>query len=133
MSADIAKTAYAAYARYTGGKTYDGRDMPPFADLGPVVQGAWRAAATTTAVTTAAPTQARHPWRATGRTIAAALIALLPLLPAIVDALGVAAVPWVMGGLGVIAGVTRVLAMPAVNDWVSDYLPWLAAEPRDTP
>jgi hypothetical protein len=40
-----APAAYAAYATATGGKTWDGRDMPTWADLGERIQGAWRAAA----------------------------------------------------------------------------------------
>lgn len=39
------ETAYAAYAEHTGGKTFDGRDMPTWADLGERIQGAWEAAA----------------------------------------------------------------------------------------
>lgn len=80
-----------------------------------------------------APTQTRHPWRATIRTVFAAVVGLLPLLPIIVDELGVASVPWVAGVLAVIATVTRVLAIPAVNEWVTEYLPFasLGATPRD--
>jgi hypothetical protein len=37
--------AYSAYAESTGGKTYDGRDIPVWADLGDRIQGAWEAAA----------------------------------------------------------------------------------------
>lgn len=40
-----AKTAYEAYADSTGGKTFDGRDMPLWAALGPRIQRAWEAAA----------------------------------------------------------------------------------------
>jgi len=38
----------------------------------------------------------------------------------------------VLGGqaLAVSAAVTRVLAVPAVNDWLTDHAPWLAATPR---
>lgn len=76
------------------------------------------------------PTQTRHPWRATVRTVFAAIIGILPLLPFIADELGVATVPWVAGALAVIGGVTRVLAMPAVNAWLTQYLPFLGASPR---
>lgn len=37
--------AYKAYARSTGGKTFDGRDMPTWEDLPKNIQQAWRAAA----------------------------------------------------------------------------------------
>lgn len=39
------KRAYEGYAEATGGKTYDGRDMPQWRDLGEQVQRAWIAAA----------------------------------------------------------------------------------------
>jgi hypothetical protein len=44
-----AQAAYQAYADSTGGKTWDGRDMPAWDDLGERIQGAWRAAAATVA------------------------------------------------------------------------------------
>lgn len=72
------------------------------------------------------PTQAQYPWRATLRTLVAAVVGLLPLLPAIVDALGLGSLPWVVGLLAVVAAVTRVLALPAVVAWTERFLPWLA-------
>jgi hypothetical protein len=42
---DLAQVAYEAYARSTGGKTFDGREMPQFDDLGDAIQAAWQAAA----------------------------------------------------------------------------------------
>lgn len=81
---------------------------------------------------TAPSTQSRHPWRATTRTVLAALVALLPILPTLADELGVAAIPWVGGMLGVAAAVTRVLAMPVVESWLRDHLRGLlSAEPGD--
>jgi hypothetical protein len=77
-----------------------------------------------------APTQTQHPWRATIRTVVAGILALIPIAPVLVDYLGVGAVPWVAGTLAVLATVTRVLAIPAVNGYVQEYLPWLAATPR---
>lgn len=41
---ELAQTAYEAYAAHTGGKTYDGRDMPAWDDLR-AIQHAWEAAA----------------------------------------------------------------------------------------
>lgn len=74
-------------------------------------------------------TQSRHPWRATTRTVTAAVLALLPVLPEIASQLGVATYPVVASVLVVVGGVTRVLAMPAVNSWLHTYSPWLAADP----
>lgn len=78
----------------------------------------------------AAPTQTRHPWRATVRTIVAVALPMLPLLPEIADVLGVATVPAVASVLAAAAAVTRVLAMPRVEALLRRYLPGLAAEPR---
>jgi hypothetical protein len=73
------------------------------------------------------PTQIRHPWRATLRTVAAAAVAALPIVPVVVHELGVESVPWVAGALVIVGGATRVLAMPGVEAWLRRYVPWLAA------
>lgn len=72
-------------------------------------------------------TQIMHPNRATVRTVVAAVIGLLPILPVITDTLGVSTIPWVAGTLAVSAAVTRILANPAVEDYLEEHLPWLAA------
>lgn len=74
-------------------------------------------------------TQSRHPWRATARTIFAAVVGLLSLLPVIAATAGVEAVPAVAQTLVVTGAVTRVLALPRVEAWMRRFLPWLAAEP----
>lgn len=80
-------------------------------------------------ITPQTPTQQRHPWRATARTVLAATVALLPLLPTIAATAHVSTVP-VVAGVVVVAGtITRVLAIPAVDGWLRRYLPWLAASP----
>lgn len=68
-----------------------------------------------------------HPWRRTARTVLAVVLALLPMLPAIADQLGVAAVPVVASLLALAAAVTRVLAMPQVEVLLRRFVPWLAA------
>jgi hypothetical protein len=73
------------------------------------------------------PTQVRHPWRATARTVLAGLVAALPIVPVAVHELGVESVPWVAGALVVIGAATRVLAMPGVDAWLRKFVPWLAA------
>jgi hypothetical protein len=83
-----------------------------------------------TAPITTAPTQTRHPWRATARTILAAALPLIPLLPELVDVLGLRAYAWA-GGIVTAAGIiTRVLAVPGVNAWLARHAPALAAAPR---
>lgn len=39
-----ARRAYEAYAWFTGGKTFDGREMPKFESLPEKIQNAWRVA-----------------------------------------------------------------------------------------
>lgn len=77
-----------------------------------------------------ASTQAAHPWRATARTVLAAIIGLAILAPQIVDVLGVGSIPWAAGTLAVIAAVTRVLALPGVIAWTARFLPWLAPDSK---
>lgn len=74
------------------------------------------------------PTQARHPWRATARTVIAALIALLPVLPEIANTLEISTIPTVASILGIAALVTRVLAIPEVDKWIDRYAPALSAD-----
>lgn len=74
-------------------------------------------------------TQSRHPWRATVRTIFAAAVALLTLLPVIAATAGVDTVPAIAQVLLVAGAVTRVLALPGVEKFLELYVPWLAASP----
>lgn len=73
--------------------------------------------------------QRRFPGRATLRTLFAALVALIPLLPEIIRASGWQSIPWIAAIAGVAATITRIMAMPAVDRWLDTYLPWLASEP----
>jgi hypothetical protein len=74
-------------------------------------------------------TQSRHPWRATIRTVFAAAVALLTLLPVIAATAGVDTVPAIAQVLVVAGAVTRVLALPDVERFMELYIPWLAASP----
>jgi len=74
------------------------------------------------------PTQVRHPWRATLRSVVAFALALLSLLPTIAAVGHVDTVAWVAQVLAVAAGVTRILAIPGVNALIQRYAPWLAAQ-----
>lgn len=79
-------------------------------------------------------TQNRRPWQAVLRTSIACLIGLLPILPAIAQALHIETVPFVASTLAVTAAVTRVLALSQVEIWMRQFAPWLAADiypPRD--
>jgi hypothetical protein len=74
-------------------------------------------------------TQTRHPWRATARTVLAAGLALLPLLPTIAATAHVDTVPVVATVLVVAGAITRMLAHPAVDGWLRRFAPWLASSP----
>ena len=77
-----------------------------------------------------ATTQTAYPWRATLRTVFQALVGLAVAWPVIVEAIGLDTTwAWVSGSLAVAAAVTRVMALPAVDAWLSRFLPWLAAAP----
>lgn len=75
------------------------------------------------------PTQVKHPWRATARTVFAALVGGLSLLPEVTTAAHIGTVGTVVQVLAVTGAVTRVLALPGVEGWLGTYLPWLSATP----
>lgn len=65
---------------------------------------------------TATTTQQAHPWRATVRTVLEAVIGLAAAWGLIVEALGLdAGVEWVAVSLAVTAAITRLAALPAVD------------------
>ncbi|WP_378734909.1 hypothetical protein [Nocardia brasiliensis] len=73
------------------------------------------------------PTQIAHPWQATARTVFAVLVALASLLPVVAVAGGIDTVPAVAQVIAVCGAVTRVLALPGVDEFLSRFLPFLAA------
>lgn len=76
-------------------------------------------------------TQSRHPWKATVRTILQMAVGFLVMLPQLVGAAGIdEATPWVATSLAISAAVTRIMALPAVEEWLSRFVPWLAADPE---
>lgn len=76
------------------------------------------------------PTQSKHPWHATARTVFAAVIALASLLPVIAVTTHVDTVAGVTQVLAVAGAITRVMAIPGVNEWLGRFAPFLAAEPK---
>lgn len=76
-------------------------------------------------------TQTRHPWRATARTIFAVVVALATLLPYVVTESGIGTVPGVSQVLAVAAAITRVLALPQVEAFLQQFVPFLAAAPKE--
>lgn len=80
------------------------------------------------------PTQVRRPWKATVRTVFAAVVALAAMLPLLVQASGLDETLGPVGGALAIAGaITRVMALPSVDDFLARFLPCLAADPPPRP
>jgi hypothetical protein len=74
--------------------------------------------------------QTAYPWRATARTILQAFLAFCCIAPFIVDASGLERTGLVAAFLTLCGAVTRVMALPVVNDWLLRFVPFLAAEPK---
>jgi hypothetical protein len=74
----------------------------------------------------------RHPWRATLRTALAVLVGVAALVPVIVQASGLDPdkLPWLAALVAAAAAVTRILAVPAVEEFLRRFAPWLAAEAK---
>ncbi len=83
------------------------------------------------------PTQIRRPWRSTGRTAFAVVIALCTIAPYIYGGATLGDPEQATGiigqVLGVAAGVTRVMALPQVEQFLRRFLPFLAAAPDEVP
>jgi hypothetical protein len=74
-----------------------------------------------------ASTQTAYPWRATVRTAFAFLVGLAAAWALVIQAAGLdAGIPWVATSLTIAAGVTRIMALPAVDDLIRRFVPWLA-------
>lgn len=76
------------------------------------------------------PTQVQRPWQTTARTIFQALVGLCVLFPILVAQAGLdpETLPWLAIPLAVAATVARIMAIPAVNQFLERFLPFLAAE-----
>lgn len=82
---------------------------------------------------TASTTQTRYPWRSTLRTIFQAAVGLAGMWFLIVQTLGMDPnTPWVATSLVITGGITKVMAMPAVEAWLQTYVPFLSAKPKST-
>lgn len=77
-----------------------------------------------------APTQVRFPNRTTIRSIFQGLLGLAAVMPILIGAIGLPTTGGIVGGVLVVSAiVTRVMANPAVNEFLEKHLPWLAAKP----
>lgn len=76
------------------------------------------------------PTQIQRPWRATFRTVSAAIWGLIPIWPAIVLETNLSTtIPWVAASLAVTGTITRVAAMPKAEAWLAEWMPSFSADP----
>ena len=82
-----------------------------------------------------ASTQIVRPWRTTIRTlfqgIVAAAAVAAPVYEAAVHQDAAAATGWTATGLAVAAGVTRVMALPVVDNFLARFVPFLATQPAN--
>lgn len=75
-------------------------------------------------------TQEEHPWQAVTRTIFEVAVGFIPVWVAVVAILGIESVPWVASSLVLTGAVTRIMAEPVVNEFLTRWVPWLAPAPR---
>lgn len=76
------------------------------------------------------PTQVAHPVRATARTIFQGAIAFAAILPLVITTAGIPVVGWAAILIGVAGAVTRIMALPGVESFLENYIPFLAAKPK---
>lgn len=80
-------------------------------------------------------TQTEYPWQTVVRGLFQALVALAGAAPLIYAAFTQQDPALAAGGVGtvlaVMGGITRVMALPAVEGFLQAHLPWLAAAPGD--
>ena len=80
-----------------------------------------------------APTQVRRPWRATARSVFQALVAFAAMWAIIVETIGLdPSWQWVAASLAVTGGITRLMALPAVEAFLERFVPFLAADPGNS-
>lgn len=120
-----------------------GTDLPPVSDVTPApapapaspdparpvrAPGEHLAAPTTPTV----PTQVGRPWQATARSVFQAVVAFAVLFPLLVAATGLQPTqyPWMAVPVAVFAALTRVMAIPQVDQFLAQFLPFLAADPK---
>lgn len=75
-------------------------------------------------------TQVKRPWRATFRTVFQGAVAVAAILPLVLTTAGIAPVGLAGIAIAVAGALTRVMALPAVEEFLENYLPFLAAKPK---
>ena len=84
-------------------------------------------------MSTTVPTQVKHSWRATVRTVFQAAIGIAalaaPTYTAITHHEAVLAGGFLGAAFVVTATVTKVMNTPAVEEWIAKFIPFLATQP----
>lgn len=75
------------------------------------------------------PTQVARPWRATVRTVFQGVVALAAILPVVLAGLPLG--PAAAGALAIAGTITRIMAIPQVEEFLQKFVPFLAAKPQD--
>lgn len=82
-------------------------------------------------------TQTKYPWRAVARTVFAGVVSAAAMAPLVYSAATehdpAIATGWAGTGLAIAGGITRVMALPAVNAFLARFVPFLAASPTKDP
>jgi hypothetical protein len=78
-----------------------------------------------------AASQVLHPTRAVLRTVFAAVVSFSAIFPLIVDAAHLSQAAGIGGAVAVAGAITRVLALPSVEAFLQQFVPWLSASPAD--
>ena len=76
------------------------------------------------------PTQVAHPGRATFRTIFQGVVAAAAILPLVLSTAGITPVGIAGIAIAIAGALTRVMALPAVEEFLENYIPILAAKPK---
>lgn len=83
-----------------------------------------------------APTQVRRPWRTTARSAFQFVVGAAAVAPVVYEAAThqhvADATGWAATGLGIALGITRVMALPVVDDFLAVFFPFLATQPGGT-
>lgn len=75
------------------------------------------------------PTQVVKPWRGTFRSIVTGGVAFIPLAVALVQETGLDdAWPWLASFIVSLGAIQRVLSTPSAEQWLAEFVPWLAAD-----
>lgn len=81
------------------------------------------------AATPSTASQSAYPWRATVRTLFAAVIGFAAMWPLMVGTMGLPTDGWVASSIAATGAITRLMALPQFDAFIRSFLPWLTAEP----